>query len=258
MVDGQVQPGDVIEGGFNAEYLQGTIDKQMAFMDAYNSNLDEDLERLADSMEEGTLFSDRDYSYESLVSKPDMVVTEVGGNVPKNRADIIAMAKKNATSVGRFDPKTGSVSVHVADIGRDVVLGTVGLKHGLEGRREDNSIVTLKAGEILHNSIRINELTPKKDNAEGSYVLIGAARGSNGDLYIVRSVVNTFKHELVSMDVLYAINAKKGNRLRSMRPGFQGPVTDSTISIAEILGYVNLRFSRFRIPNCFGCRYMLL
>ena len=187
-------------------------------------------------------FSDRDYSYEAMVSKPDMVVTEVGGNVPKNRADIIAMAKKNATSVGRFDPKTGSVSVHVVDIGRDVVLGTVGLKHGLEGRREDNAIVTLKAGEILHNSIRINELTPKKDNAEGSYVLIGAARGSNGDLYIVRSVVNTFKHELVSMDVLYAINAKKGNRLRSMRPGFQGPVTDSTISIAELLDYVNQYF----------------
>ena len=60
MVDGEVQPGTVTDGGFDAEYLQGTIDKQMAFMDQYNSNLDEDLERLADSMEEGTLFSDRD------------------------------------------------------------------------------------------------------------------------------------------------------------------------------------------------------
>lgn len=186
--------------------------------------------------------SDRDYSYEALTNKPDMVVTEVGGNVPKNRADIIAMAKKNATSVGRFDPKTGSVSVHVKDIGTDVVLGTNGLKHGLEGRRTENAIVTLKAGEILQNSIRINELTPKKEEADGSYVLIGAARGSNGDLYIVRSVVNTFKHELMSMDVLYAINAKKENRLRSMRPGFQGPVTDSTISIAELLDHVNQYF----------------
>ena len=188
------------------------------------------------------VYSDRDYSYEALVSKPDMVVTEVGGNVPTNRADIVAVAKKNATSVGRFDPKTGSVSVHVKDIGKDVVLGTVGLKHGLDGRRTDNAIVTVKAGEILRNSIRINELTPKKEEAHGSYVLIGAARGSNGDLYIVRSVVNTFKHELESMDVLYAINAKKGNRLRSMRPGFQGPVTDSTISIAELLDYVNEYF----------------
>ena len=242
MVDGQVQPGNVTDGGFDAEYLQGTIDKQMAFMDEYNSNLDEDLDRLADIMEEGVLFSDRDYSYEALVSKPDMVVTEVGGNVPTNRADIVAAAKKNATSVGRFDPKTGSVSVHVKDIGKDVVLGTVGLKHGLDGRRTDNAIVTVKAGEILRNSIRINELTPKKEEAHGSYVLIGAASGSNGDLYIVRSVVNTFKHELESMEVLYAINAKKGNRLRSMRPGFQGPVTDSTISIAELLDYVNEYF----------------
>ena len=66
MVDGEVQPGTVTDGGFDAEYLQGTIDKQMAFMDEYNSNLDEDLERLADSMEDGTLFSDRVSDKETL------------------------------------------------------------------------------------------------------------------------------------------------------------------------------------------------
>ncbi len=191
---------------------------------------------------DGAKYSDRDYSYEALTSKPDMVVTTVDGNVPKNRADVVAMAKKNAAKVGKFEPKTGSVSVHVDDIEKDVVIGTVGLKHGLEGRRTENAIVTLKAGEILRNSIRINELTPKREEADSSYILIGVAKSNNGDFYIVRSVVNTFKHELISMDVLYAINAKKGNRLRSMRPGFQGPVTDSTISIAELLDYVNQYF----------------
>ena len=75
MVDGQVQPGTVTDGGFDAEYLQGTIDKQMAFMDAYNSNLDEDLERLADSMEDGTLFSDR-------VSDKETVLYSDRDNVP--------------------------------------------------------------------------------------------------------------------------------------------------------------------------------
>ena len=60
MVDGQVQPGNVTEGGFNAEYFQDTIDKQMAFMDEYSRNLDEDLDALVDNMEKGTLFSNRD------------------------------------------------------------------------------------------------------------------------------------------------------------------------------------------------------
>lgn len=46
-------------------------------------------------------------------------------------------------------------------------------------------------------------------NAAGSYVLIGVATAPNGDLYIVRSVVNQFHNELTAMDVLYAINAKK-------------------------------------------------
>ena len=53
MVDGQVQPGDVTEGGFDTEYLKGTVDKQMAFMNAYNENRDADLEKLAENMEDG-------------------------------------------------------------------------------------------------------------------------------------------------------------------------------------------------------------
>ena len=189
-------------------------------------------------------YSDRTnpYSYEALVSKPDMNVTTVDGNVPNNRADVVYQAKQNAAKVGKLDPKTGSVSVHVKDIGVDVVIGTPGLKHGLEARRAENAIVTVKAGEILSNSIRINELTPKKADAKSSYVLIGTAQGNDGSFYIVRSVVNSFSNVLASMDVLYAINAKKGNRLRSMRPGFQGPVTDSTITIAELLDIVNQYF----------------
>lgn len=53
MVDGQVQPGNVTDGGFNTEYLQETIDKQMAFMDKYSRDLDADLDKLADNMEKG-------------------------------------------------------------------------------------------------------------------------------------------------------------------------------------------------------------
>lgn len=182
------------------------------------------------------------YSYETLISKPDMTVTLVGGNIPKNRADVVAQAKKNAAEVGKFNPKDGSVSVRVNDIDRDVILGTAGLKHSLDRRMDVNASITLMAGKILQNSIKINELTPQKAEADESYVLIGAAKNSDGELFVVRSVVNRFSNELASMDVLYAINAKKENRLRSMRPGFQGPVTDSAISIADLLESVNQYF----------------
>ena len=91
MVDGQVLPGNVTDGGFDTEYFKGTIDKQMAFMNKYNSTLKEDLERLADNMEEGNYSldekaivngklklsnmvknSDRDSSYLDAVNRGDM------------------------------------------------------------------------------------------------------------------------------------------------------------------------------------------
>jgi hypothetical protein len=202
----------------------------------------------AQPKEAGIHNSDRDYSYEALTSKPDMMVTDVGGNVPKNRADVVAVAKKNAASVGRFDPKTGSVSVHVNDMDVDVLLGTDGLKHGLrrtkDAQNDANYIVTVKAGEILKNSIKVNEITPKKHNATGSYVLIGIAKNASGDMYIVRSVVNQFNNELASMDVLYAINAKKELAATKSPRSTAEPlsVTSSSISITELLDIVNQHF----------------
>ncbi len=185
--------------------------------------------------------SDR-YTYDSLVSKPDMKITVLEDTVPKNRADVISAAKKNAAKIGKFNTKDGSVSVYVDDIGTDVVLSTQGLKHGLDRRFAAYARVTLAAGEILKNAIQINELVPSKAEAASSYVLIGTATAKNGEMYAVRFVVNRFSNELASMDVLYAINAKKENPLRSVRPGIQPPVTDSTISIAQLLEYVNRYF----------------
>ena len=188
------------------------------------------------------------YSYEALTSKPNMKLATVGAHAPNNRADVVAEAKKNAAKVGKFNPKDGSVSVHVDDIDTDVLLGVDGLKHGLRRIKDlqdnANAIVTVKAGEIIKNSIRINELKPSKDNATGSYVLIGVAKNDAGDLYIVRSVVNQFGNELNSMDVLYAINAKKElaalNAPRSTAMPLS--VTNSDISIAQLLDFVNKYF----------------
>lgn len=191
--------------------------------------------------------SNSPYSYDRLISKPDMPITTVDGNVPNNRADVAVEAKKNAAKVGRFDPKTGSVSVRVDDIDTDVILSTKGLRHGLRRTRDPlnvpNYIVTVKAGEILKNSIRINEITPDDDNAKSSYVLIGAARDANGT-YVVRFVVNHFDNSVVAMDVLYAVNAKKELAATKSPRLTAEPlsVTSSTISIAKLLDLVNQHF----------------
>lgn len=184
----------------------------------------------------------KDYSYDALVQKPDMQITQIAETAPADRMEIVKEAKKNAAKIGKVSSENGSVSVYVKDIDRDVVLSTDGLKHGLDRRVNENGAVTIKAGEILQNAIRINELSPSKEAVAESYVLIGAAENQVGDLYIVRAVVNQYTSELTSMDVLYAINAKKENRLRSMRPEVQRSVTDSVISISDLLTYVNRYF----------------
>ena len=250
---------DSIEGQFVAKletgllkqieqlYAEGLVDAG----EARNAAITKDRGKQADrDLEADVKLSDRNtaktkaesFTYESLVSKPDMVLVDVSDDPSLNRTGISLQARKNAAKIGRTNPKDGSVSVFVEDIGKDVVLSTPGLRHSLDRRSAVNTAITLKAGEILKNSIQINELTPAKAEAAGAYVLIGAAKNENGELCVVRSVVNRFSNELTSIDVLYAINAKKENRLRSMRPGFQRPVTDSTISIDGLLTFVNEYF----------------
>lgn len=192
----------------------------------------------------------RPYSYDALVSKPDMNVTVIDGNAPKSRADVVYAAKWNARQIGKYHKDSKSVSVHVKDIDTDVLLTTAGLRHGLDRRFDVNSHVTVKIGEILQNSIRINEMNPSKESASESYALIGVAAAKDGQLYVVRSVVNRYSNEVSSVDVLYAVNSKSDANKKMNRAGDnpQGSrhdsrfLTGSTISISELLDYVNEYF----------------
>lgn len=187
-------------------------------------------------------YSDRDYSYDNLVSTPDMKVTQIGTEAPSNRADIVFEAKRNASKIGKFNVKDGSVSVYVDDIGTDVVIGKKGLLHGLQRGKElsTKATVTVKIGEILKNSIKVNEATPKDSAADRTYVLIGCAT-DNINTYVVRSIINTFSSELQSVDVLYAVNTKKETAV-SETPRVSTPSTVSTVSITDLLDYVNRCF----------------
>lgn len=180
-----------------------------------------------------------------------MKVTTITGNVPKNRADVVYYAKKNAASFSKVS-ENGNPLVYVDDIDTEVMLSTKGLRHGLDRRFDVNAPVTLKAGEIIKNAIRINELTPDKDTVDASYVLIGAAKNEKNEPYIVQFVVNRATNEVTSVDVLYSVNAKtnaaeaiKKESTGSLSPEItdkSATLTDSNISIAELLDYVNKYF----------------
>lgn len=102
----------------------------------------------------------------------------------------------------------------------------------------------LQIGEVLKNSIEINELIPKKQLAKNSYVLLGVAQ-KNGERHIISSIVNSFTNEIEQVDVLYSINVKK-NRL-SRRPELQAmpynllPIPLSVYRICLKLSSQNLK-----------------
>ena len=188
---------------------------------------------------------DQRYSYEELVKKPDMPVVDIGGAEEVEgltRKQIIDKAKENAQKVGKVDNELLYTSVHVDDTNTDVIITKDGLRHGLDRRLQANAGVTIHAGEILKNSVCINEIVSKKAGATGAYILIGAAENSTGNLYIVEFVVNRYSGELVTMDVLYSLNAKKEGTAVLNAPGVSRSRYRSTISISEILEYVNRKF----------------
>ena len=186
------------------------------------------------------------YSYEALTSKPDMKVTEIDDKkdyTPNKttREDVVNNALVSALSVGHKD-SSGNVLVYVDDIDTNVMVSKRGLRHSLDRRLSIIAPVTENIGAILKNSIRINELTPEFDTIEKSYALIGIAKNNNNEPYIVSFIVNKASNEIISVDVLYAVNAKKeATALIEPELSSQSDVslTASTISISDLLDYVN-------------------
>lgn len=197
---------------------------------------------------EGVSQQARDYSYAALTAKPDMHVTTVDDTEnyaasSEARKNIIARAIAAAKKVGSTN-ENGNAVIHVDDTDTDVILSTKGLRHGLDRRFSTNAPVTLRAGEILKNAVRINELTPKKDTVDASYVLIGAAKNAKNEPYIVQFVVNRASNEVTSVDVLYSIGTKTepAGSLSPEITGVPATLTGSTISISSLLDYVNRYF----------------
>ena len=185
----------------------------------------------------------KDYSYDALVRKPDMTLAVVEDADGLTRKEVIDKALEEAKKYGGVN-QNGNVYVHVNDTDADVVISAKALRHGLDRRFTVNAPATLKVGEILQNAVRVNELVPKLDTVDATYVLMGAAKNKNNEPYIVQFVVNRASNEVMSVDVLYAINAKTepAGSLSPEITGVPATLTGSSISISDLLTYVNRYF----------------
>lgn len=206
-------------------------------------------EQSLDSVDEGKVqeqsrayLSNNKYSYEWFISKPDMALTSVNDSVKYNRADIVSLALKNAASVG-YTNQNGNAVVHVDDTDTDVIVPKRSLVHGLDRRINTQAPVLVEIGNVLKNSIRVNELIPRAVEIRNTYVLIGAAQNQDGNLYIASFVVNKYSNEVSEIDVLYSANAKKESAaLLPKITDKSATPTDSAISIEHLLEYVNIYF----------------
>ena len=184
----------------------------------------------------------KDYSYDALVRKPDMTLAVVEDADGLIRKEVVDKALAEAKKYGGVN-QDGNVYVHVNDTDADVIISAKALRHGLDRRFTVNAPVTLKVGEILQNAVRVNELVPKLDTMDAPYVLMGAAKNKNNEPYIVQFVVNRVSNEVMSVDVLYAINAKtEPAALLPEITGVPATLTGSSISISDLLTYVNRYF----------------
>ena len=179
----------------------------------------------------------KDYSYDALVRKPDMTLAVVEDADELTRKEVVDKALAEAKKYGGVN-QNGNVYVHVNDTDADVIISAKALRHGLDRRFTVNAPVTLKVGEILQNAVRVNELVPKLDTVDAPYVLMGAAKNKNNEPYIVQFVVNRVSNEVMSVDVLYAINAK--TEPAALLPEITG--VPATLTGSDLLTYVNRYF----------------
>ena len=193
--------------------------------------------------------SARKYSYEYFINKSPMKITTVDDSkqYPSNkiaRNSAVNNAMKGAEQIGRKD-ENGNVFVTVDDIQTDVMISKKSLRHSLDRRLSINAPVVEKIGTILKNAIRVNELNPRTKEIEKSYALIGIAKNTKNEPYVVSLVVNAYSNEVMSLDVLYSVNAKKeatGLIDPELSPQSGGSLTASTISISDLLELVNEYF----------------
>ncbi len=187
--------------------------------------------------EDGTTTSERDYSYDELISKDDLKGIVIGKSQQvKLTADgsidagwIVSEVKKKCEAI-KTKSNVMAYYTNVPDIGRNVEITKTGIIHSFfksvghtkkpSQRDLINARVSLELPQILQNSIEVNR-SKRVGNIDVpfSYVMMGTVgledNSGNIEYYAVRSVIeervnqNPILAEAEILGRLYAINAKK-------------------------------------------------
>ena len=183
------------------------------------------------------------YDYDALVSKPDMRITMLDNTDGIDRQEAYRRGRENVAQYANRFYKNTTPIMYVSDLGKNVMVGRRALEHGLDRRANKQKGVIAQIGDILNNSIVINEADPKKEGVKNSWILLGAAMDRDGRLIYVRSVVNQSTLEIDDVSALYAVYGKKNEAGRVVtayeRANGSGVPSSLTISIADLLEGVN-------------------
>lgn len=230
------------------EKVKRSFDK--AYKEVYKATDQGKVTSLTAEAESGTKFSrnkGKHITYENLISKPDMEIVNLGNTQVSDlsRKQIINKARENIKKFGKTD-SLGRNVIFAKDVKSNIVVGADPIRHGFTRDFETNAKIALHIGEYLQNSIKVNEIKPRRDNAVGGYILLSYGKDSKGNHYPAYFVVETLttgESELVEFDSLSSMNGKKiEEAIGGANQGFQS-LTSSKISISDLLDIVNVEHS---------------
>ncbi len=189
----------------------------------------------------------KQYSYEELVKKPDMKVTDVTKSqdyskktTEEIRERLITVGQANAEKVGYKN--SDGIFVKVKDTGESILISKRGLRHAFDRRFSFQSSVIEKIGEVIENAIEINNMGAKKEGGYESYWLLGAVKCQDGKIHSVQINIDRVLKENGYLNVLHSVNVTKEPAVLDA-PKITTDVatrsTGSTISIKNLLAIVN-------------------
>lgn len=195
-----------------------------------------------------TRLSEADFSYETLIKKPDMVVytlnelsdKEYQEDLSKNTRDF---AKDIIEEVKQEND--GKPEINNIDTGKNIQITVESIKHSIGRELQKNyALICHNMTKILENAVAVNELNGRQPKSNYSTILIGAYNTKDA-FTAVRFNVNNRTWKADSFEILYSIakNEIKKEGPVNMTPGLQAVMPDSgspsfKVSISDLLDIV--------------------
>ena len=149
------------------------------------------------------------YSYDALVSKPDMQVTPLRSVSPEKLQEYVADHRKFAREMMQLARKADHARntekttwLRNNDLNSDIMVSTESFKHSAARMDAAYVRVCMSMSDIVRNAVAVNELPPRQNTA-GAYVLLGMAHDGN-EYTAVRMVVNKKTWKMEDYHILYA------------------------------------------------------